>query len=90
MEKIFMKGVQDEWIECASFLQRQLYVETSSVQASVQVQPHIVGTALKYLTFCNSVQALGGDTSSSKGQDASDKTVDEAFPIFYKAKPATA
>ena len=86
MEKIFMKGVQVEWIECASFLQWQLHVETSSVQASVQVQPHIVDTALKYLTFCNSARSQGGDPSSSKGQDTSDKTLDDAFSKFLQGK----
>ena len=86
MEKIFMKGVQVEWIECTPFLQWQLHVETSSVQASVQVQPHIVDTALKYITFCHSAQALGGDPSSSKGQDTSDKTLDEAFGKFLQGK----
>ena len=90
MEKIFTKGVQVEWIECTSFLQWQLHVETSSVQASVQVQPHIVDTALKYLTFCNSAQALGGDTSSTKGQNTSEKTWTRPSANFYKAKPATA
>ena len=30
------KGVQVEWMECASFLEWQLHVETSGVQASVQ------------------------------------------------------
>ena len=86
MEKVFMRGVQVEWMECATFLQWQLHVETSSVQASVQVQPHIVDTALKYLTFCNSAQALGRDTSSSKGQDTSEKTLDEAFGQYLQGK----
>ena len=31
MENIFTKGVQVEWIPCASFLEWQLHVETSSV-----------------------------------------------------------
>ena len=84
MEKIFTRGVQVEWIECASFLQWQLHVETSSVQATVQVQPHIVDTALKYLTFCHSAQAQSGDPSSSKGQDTSDNTLDEAFGKFLQ------
>ena len=86
MEKIFTRGVQVEWTECASFLQWQLHVETSSVQASVQVQPHIVDTALKYLTFCNSTQALGGDHSSSNGQGMSSRQLDEAFGRFLEGK----
>ena len=45
------------------------------MQVSVQVQPHIVDIALKYLSFCNSAQALGGDTASSKGQGQSDNTL---------------
>ena len=31
-EKIFKTGVQVEWIECESFLQWQLHVQTSRVQ----------------------------------------------------------
>ena len=73
MEKIWTHGVQVEWMRCASLLQWQLHVETSSVQATVAVHPHVVDTALKFLTSCHSAQALG------EGQDASDKTLDEAF-----------
>ena len=54
------------------------------MQASVQVLPHIVDTALKYLTFCNSAQSQGGDPSSSKGQDTSDKTLDEACSAKWR------
>ena len=86
MEKIFTKGVQVEWIECESFLQWQLHVETASVQSSVQVLPHIVDTALKYLTFCNRYQALGGATSSSKGQDVCEQNMDEAFSKYLQGK----
>ena len=88
MEKIFMRGVQVEWLECESFLQWQLHVETSSVQATVQVHPHVVDTALKYLTFCNSVQSQGSDPSSSRGQDMSGKTLDDAFSKFLQGKAA--
>ena len=84
MEKIFTRGVQVEWIESQSFLQWQLHVESSSVQAQVQVQPHIVDTALKYLSFCNSRQA--GATSSSKGQGQSDNALDDAFGKLLQGK----
>ena len=37
MEKIFHTGVQVEWMEFATFLEWQLYVESASVQSTVQV-----------------------------------------------------
>ena len=74
MEKIWTHGVQVEWLGCASLLEWQLHVESSSVQASVVVLPHVIDTALKFLTFCNSRQA--------SGEDASDQTLDQAFQKF--------
>ena len=38
MEKIWTHGVQVEWLGCASLLEWQLHVETSSVQAAVAVR----------------------------------------------------
>ena len=68
MERVISKGVQVEWLECESFLQWQVHVETSSVQASVQVSPHVIDTALKYLTFCSSAQAVApGKQSLDEG-----------------------
>ena len=84
MERIWTKGVQVEWFECESFLQWQLHVETASVQASVQVAPHIIDTALKYLTFCNSSQAAGAVTSSSKDQDPCEQNLDSAFSKYLQ------
>ena len=78
MEKVFTRGVQIEWLECESFLQWQLHVETASVQQSVQVAPHIVDTALKYLTFCNGPQA------SAEGM--TEQRVDEAFAKYLQGK----
>ena len=49
MEKIWTHGVQVEWLGCASLLEWQLHMETSSVQAVVAVQPHVLDTALKLL-----------------------------------------
>ena len=80
--------MQVEWLECSSFLQWQLYVETSSVQVQVQVHPHIIDTALKYLTFCHSRTAPGGDSSSASKQDG--VALDKAYLKFYQEKRATA
>ena len=77
MARIFSKGVQIEWLECESFLHWQLHVETSSVQASVQVAPHIVDTALKYLAFCSSAPAA---------QDVSEQSLDEGFSRYLQGK----
>ena len=74
MQKIWTHGVQVEWLGCASLLEWQLHVESSSVQASVVVLPHVIDTALKFLTFCNSRQA--------SSEDASEQTLDQAFQRF--------
>ena len=71
--------IQVEWVECESFLQWQLHVETSSVQASVQVMPHVLDTAMKYLTFCRSPAASAADATEGRG-------VDELFGTYLQGK----
>ena len=78
MERVISKGVQVEWLECESFLQWQLHVETSSVQQSVQVAPHVIDTALKYLTFCSSAQAVA----------AGEQSLDDGFTKYLQGKSA--
>ena len=86
IERIFNRGVQVEWIECESFLQWQLYVETSSVQASVQVAPHVLDTAMKYLTFCRSPRAACLGAEPSDGDDLTEGKVDEKFGQYLQGK----
>ena len=86
IERIFNRGIQVEWIECESFLQWQLYVETSSVQASVQVAPHVLDTAMKYLTFCRSPRAACLGAEPSDGDDLTEGKVDEKFGKFLQGK----
>ena len=84
MARVISKGVQVEWLECESFLQWQLHVETSSVQQTVQVGPHVIDTALKYLTFCSSAQAVAAD------RDVGEQSLDESFAIYLQGKALTA
>ena len=58
MEMVFDQGLQVEWIEFQTVLEWMLYIEGASVQASVMVQPHIVDTAIMYVHFLSSTQAL--------------------------------
>lgn len=88
IEKVFNKGIQVEWIECESFLQWQLHVETSSAQASVQVAPHVLDTAMKYLTFCQSPRAacLGAAPSDDDDPYLTEGKVDEMFGKYLQGK----
>jgi len=56
------------------------------VQASVQVAPHIVDTALKYLSFCRAPQAAGVAADSSQGQEMSEQKMEEAFGKYLQGK----
>ena len=82
MARVCSKGVQVEWLECESFLQWQLHVETSSVQQTVQVGPHVIDTALKYLTFCSSAQAVAA------GQGVGEQSLGEGFTRYLQGKHA--
>lgn len=50
-EKIHERGVQVEWVGCRSFLEWPLQLESAVVQAAVQVAPHVLDIAMKYVTF---------------------------------------
>ena len=58
IEMCLNDGVQVEWVAFNSFLEWMLYIESSSVQVSVRVHPHIVDTAIMYVQFLGSTQAL--------------------------------
>ena len=90
MENIFKKGVQVEWIECESFLQWQLLVETLSVQASVQVAPHVLDTAMKYLNCCRSPRAvcLGAAPDDNDNPCLTYGKVNEMFSKYLQRKSA--
>jgi hypothetical protein len=51
-------GIQVEWVEFNSFLEWMLYTEGASVPSSVRVLPHVLDTAIMYVQFLSSKQAL--------------------------------
>ena len=78
MRSVFDKGVQVEWKEFPSFVMWQLYCEGASLQSSVQVSPHILDTAFKFLAFVKSRQAaVLAETQDKHGQD--EISAEEAF-----------
>ena len=78
MRSVFDNGIQVEWKEFPSFLMWQLYCEGASLQSSVQVSPHILDTAFKFLAFVKSRQAaVLAETQDKHGQD--EISAEEAF-----------
>ena len=55
---VIKDGIQVEWVEFNSFLEWMLYIEGASVQSSVRVLPHVLDTAIMYVQFLPSEEAL--------------------------------
>lgn len=67
------KGLQVEWLEFSSFMAWMLYLESAAVQTIVQVMPHVIDTALMYITYLRialrlHVLLVWGGPASAPGQ----------------------
>ena len=51
LRRVIEEGVQVEWMECDSFLSWQVMCDQADAQTQVQVHPHILDTAMKYVHY---------------------------------------
>ena len=51
LRRVMEEGVQVEWMELDSFLSWQVMCDQADAQTQVQVQPHILDTAMKYVHY---------------------------------------
>ena len=74
MQTVFNTGVQVEWVEFEDYVDFMIYYEGVAVQGDVVVKPHILDTALMFLSFCSTkrARALHAQTMGSAGSAAAD------------------
>ena len=64
IEMVLEDGVQVEWVDMDSYMDYMLYCEGAAVQQAVSVAPHIVDTAMMFLTYLSGRQAQSLNTGN--------------------------
>ena len=68
LRRVVDEGVQVQWMECDSFLSWQVMCDQADAQSQVQVHPHILDTAMKYVHY---LRATVPPPSHDAGQEDS-------------------
>lgn len=82
MHQIWSQGIHVEWMEIDNYLAYMLYCEGSAVQAVVQVSPHIVDTAILYVSFLRSPLAQ----AATRGEMMTESRLDGLFSRHMQGK----
>ena len=86
LQRVLSEGLQVQWVECDSFLEWQLMCDQADTQSQVQVQTHILDTAMKYLHYLRATTPAPATDAEQESSTRPDAASARGFEALFQGK----